>query len=228
MLGYCQLNPYEQTSIKCSFKYKTFHSRKCIWKYRLPKLLPFCPAGRLVKYTGTHSPKTRNLPHFATAVSTNYDYFFPGVRAPLKLVLKIMWSPNKVWKVSTSCLFGMMTSSNGNIFRVTGPLCGEFTGPGEYPTQRPVTRSIDVFFDLRLNKRLSKQPRGWWFETLSCPLWRQFNASWLFGYSLPWLNADLSPARHHRMICNDDFSLNSNCFIKKCPPHRCKIHVKDE
>ena len=27
----------------------------------------------------------------------------------------------------------MMTSSNGNIFRVTGPLCGEFTGPGEFP-----------------------------------------------------------------------------------------------
>ena len=42
-------------------------------------------------------------------------------------------------------------------FRVTGPLCGEFTGPGEFPTQRPVTRSFDVFFDLRLNKRLSKQ-----------------------------------------------------------------------
>ena len=40
-------------------------------------------------------------------------------------------------------------------FRVTGPLCGEFTGPGEFPTQRPVTRSFDVFFDLRLNKRLS-------------------------------------------------------------------------
>ena len=44
-----------------------------------------------------------------------------------------------------------MTSSNGNIFRVTGPLCGEFTGPGEVPTQRLVTRSFDVFFDLRLN-----------------------------------------------------------------------------
>ena len=28
--------------------------------------------------------------------------------------------------------------------------------PGEFPTQRPVTRSFDVFFDLRLNKRLSK------------------------------------------------------------------------
>ena len=61
----------------------------------------------------------------------------------------------------------MMTSSNGNIFRVTGPLCGEFTGPGEFPTQRPVTRSFDVFFDLRLNERLSKQPWGWGFETPS-------------------------------------------------------------
>ena len=73
--------------------------------------------------------------------------------------------------------YSMMTSSNGNIFRVTGPLCGEFTGPGEFPTQRPVTRSFDVFFDRRLNKRLSKQPRGWWLEMLSCSLWRQSNAS---------------------------------------------------
>ena len=46
----------------------------------------------------------------------------------------------------------MMTSLNGNIFRVTGHLCGEFTGPGEFPTQRPVTQSFDVFFDLRPNK----------------------------------------------------------------------------
>ena len=38
-----------------------------------------------------------------------------------------------------------MTSSNGNIFRVTGHLCGEFTGPGEFPAQRPVTRSFDDF-----------------------------------------------------------------------------------
>ena len=57
----------------------------------------------------------------------------------------------------------MMTSSNGNIFLLTGPLCGEFTGPGEFPAQRPVTRSFDVFFDLRLNTRLSKQPRDWLF-----------------------------------------------------------------
>ena len=43
--------------------------------------------------------------------------------------------------------------------------------PGEFPTQRPVTRSFDVFFDLHPNKRLSKQWWGWCFETPSCPLW---------------------------------------------------------
>ena len=51
-----------------------------------------------------------------------------------------------------------MTSSNGNIFRVTGPLCGEFTGPGEFPTQRPVTGAlmfslIRVCINGRVNNR---------------------------------------------------------------------------
>ena len=44
--------------------------------------------------------------------------------------------------------------------------------PGEFPAQRPVTRSFDVFFDLCPNKWWSKQSWGWWFETLSCSLWR--------------------------------------------------------
>ena len=35
---------------------------------------------------------------------------------------------------------------------------------GNFPSQRPVTLSFDVFFDLRLNKWLSKQPWGWWFQ----------------------------------------------------------------
>ena len=38
---------------------------------------------------------------------------------------------------------------------------------GEFPSQRPVTWSFDVFFYLRLNKQLSKQLRRWWFETPS-------------------------------------------------------------
>ena len=95
---------------------------------------------------------------------------------------------------SPACL-NMMTSSNGNIFRFTGPLCGEFTGPGEFPAQRPVTRSFDVLFDLRPNERLSKQPWGWWFETLSCSLWRHCNEQfhwhrwWMASLTMPAVRA---------------------------------------
>ena len=47
-------------------------------------------------------------------------------------------------------------------------LCaGNSPVPGEFPAQRPVTRSFHVFFDLRLIKQLSKYPPGLWFETLS-------------------------------------------------------------
>ena len=55
-------------------------------------------------------------------------------------------------------------------------LCaGNSSVPGEFHAQRPVTRSFNVFFDLRLNKRLSKQSWGWGLETLSRPLWRHCN-----------------------------------------------------
>ena len=52
---------------------------------------------------------------------------------------------------------------------------GNSTVTGEFPSQRPVTRSFDVFFDLHLNKPLSKQSWGWWFETPSRSLWRHCN-----------------------------------------------------
>ena len=61
----------------------------------------------------------------------------------------------------------------------------------EFLTQRPVTQSFDVCFDLRLNERLSKQSRGWWFEAQSHPLWRHSNVigsrSYLFGYTSHYL-----------------------------------------
>ena len=38
---------------------------------------------------------------------------------------------------------------SGNMFRVTDPLRGEFTGHRWFPSQRPVTRTFGVFFDLR-------------------------------------------------------------------------------
>ena len=69
--------------------------------------------------------------------------------------------------------FIMMTLSNGNNFLALLALCaGNSPGTGEFSAQKPVTRSFDVFSDLRLNKRLSQQSWGWWFETPSRSLWR--------------------------------------------------------
>ena len=70
----------------------------------------------------------------------------------------------------------MMTSSNENIFRVTGPSWRESTGYRWIPFTKAHDAELCYFFDLCLNKRLSKQSIRWWFETQSRSLWRQSNA----------------------------------------------------
>ena len=76
-------------------------------------------------------------------------------------------------------------------------------------TQRPVTRSFDVFFDLRLNKRLSKQPWGWWFETLSWSLWRHCNESnqGLYSLSRRRLSWSLQATRFGFRLCQSLWNL---------------------
>ena len=94
-----------------------------------------------------------------------------------------------------------MTSSNENIFRVTGLLCVEFTGHRWILAQRPVTRIFGVFFDLQLNKQLTKQSWGWWFQTPSRSLWRQCNAvSFIPSHSL--LVDSISLFHQCVIICN--------------------------
>ena len=108
------------------------------------------------------------------------DRWIPRTKASYAEYVSIWWhhdermitvDENKPYRHSNI----MMTSSNGNIFSVTGHLCGELTGTRWIPHKRPVTRSFDVLFALRPNKRLSKQLWGWWFETQSRPLWRHRN-----------------------------------------------------
>ena len=48
---------------------------------------------------------------------------------------------------------------------------------GEFPSQKPVTQSYDIFLDLRLKKRLSNQSKLRWFETPSRSLWRHCNVT---------------------------------------------------
>ena len=72
-------------------------------------------------------------------------------------------------------IYIMMTWSNGNIFRVNGPFCGEFTGDRWIPRIKASDAELWCFFGLRLNKQLGKQSRGWWFETPSRSWWRHCN-----------------------------------------------------
>ena len=78
-------------------------------------------------------------------------------------------------------------------------LCeGNSPATREFPSQRPVTSGLDVFFDLRLNKRLGKQSRRWWFKTLSHPLWRHCIATWIFR-----CRVTLWSGREQRYLGND-------------------------
>ena len=61
---------------------------------------------------------------------------------------------------------------------------------GEFPAQRPETRSFDVFFDLCPNKRWSKQSWGWWFDTPSGSLWRHSNVCVCLSFNVVFVGSD--------------------------------------
>ena len=78
--------------------------------------------------------------------------------------MQALYSVNTWWRHQMETFSALLAICVGN-----SPVTDEF------PEERSVMRSFDVFFDLRLNKRLSKQWWGWWFETPSCHLWRHYN-----------------------------------------------------
>ena len=108
----------------------------------------------------------------------------------------------------------MMTSWTGNIFRVIGPLCGNLPVTGEFPSERPVMQSFGVFLDLHLNKQFSKQSWGWWFETLSRPLWRHCNGN--VSAKCNQLSGEMShPSWHSVELCAVPFLSTPICFWRK-------------
>ena len=84
--------------------------------------------------------------------------------------------------------------------------------PGEFPAQRPVTRSFDVFFDLRLNKRLSKQSWGWWLETLSRPLWCHCNGTLEHDTHAMWMTTRVSKSVPCDPTCVEATTLKRKCL----------------
>ena len=90
----------------------------------------------------------------------------PSSVTPLQRVkdITMLCLPYSWWRHQMETFSALLAICAGN-----SPVSGEFRA------QRPVTRRFDVSFDLRLNKRLSKQSWGWWFEAQTGSLWRHCN-----------------------------------------------------
>ena len=104
---------------------------------------------------------TREKGHTCQCSSSDLGEWWPitAVIQTFSLVLSLSW-----WRHQMETFSALLASCAGN-----SPVTGEF------PAQRPVTRNLDLFFGLRLNKQSNKQSWDWWFEMPSCSSWRHCN-----------------------------------------------------
>ena len=93
-----------------------------------------------------------------------YNFLCLGDITCLCYIVQACWRPYAWWRHQMEIFSALLALCAGN-----SPVTGEI------PSQRPVTHIFALFFDLRLNKRLCIQSRGWWFETPSSSLWRNCN-----------------------------------------------------
>ena len=96
----------------------------------------------------------------------------------LSIIFSFSWTDTGINMRLSHFQWSMMTSSNGNIFRITWLLAicgGEFTGHRWILRTKASDADLWCFLWSAPKKRLSKQSRGWWFETSSRSLWRHCN-----------------------------------------------------
>ena len=109
--------------------------------------------------------------------------------------LSVLLGP--LWK-TTGHIIAMMKSSNGNIFRVTGPLWGNPPVTGGFPSQRLVTRNSDIFFDLHQNRQTTEHtiegPAIWDAIVLTIT---SINETWIESTHWSWRNVFSTKKRLH-------------------------------
>ena len=112
----------------------------------------------------TAEPTSHVIAPVSTTMATEFVYC---QICPQKVFAVDVLTPTQstsLWRHQMKTLSALLNPCEGNP-PVTGGLY----------SQEPVTQSLDVFFDLRMNKRLKKQLRCRWFETPLRSLWRQYN-----------------------------------------------------
>ena len=118
--------------------------------------------------------------------------------SPLYIIVLLLWRsnylpeviPNKqCWLWDIGWIHPRWLHQMETFSKLLALCAGNSPVTSEFPSQRPVMWSFDVSFDLHLNKRLSKQSWGWWFEMPSCSFWHHCSGHvcrWLLMYSLDY------------------------------------------
>ena len=152
-----QNNDYEYHLTSCHLRYTYARTHTCVYLSSFKLFQQMCHV--LCTYVGLADAFRSYLLAYA---SVDYAWSFWNSSLLIRPI-NFLW-----WRHQMEIFSALLALCAGN-----SPVTGEF------PSQRPVTRSLDVFFHLCPNKRLSKQSWGWWFETPSRPLWRHCNVIFL-------------------------------------------------
>ena len=142
------------------------------------------------------------------------------------------------WHVIQTAYFSIICNSwrrhQMETFSALLAICaGNSPVSGEFPAQRPVTRSFDIFFVVRLIKRLSKHSRVWWFETLSHPLWRHRNDDQrivAFSNFYSWADTLVSETLSLRLstgakVTTTKHAGNLHCWLLSFRQHMATCHI---
>ena len=145
----------------------------------------------------------------------SWYFFLMNKQCGSNFIVKLHYIPEIMYLVhSTLTSFGCGLSfcSHDDVIKWKHfQRAGNSLAPDEFPAQRPVKRSFDVFFDLRLNKPLSKQSWGWWFGTLSHPSWRHCNDH--CSHSLPKSVFDQLQSRNIKVHNNNIMGIIGQLII---------------
>ena len=149
--------------------------------------MPYCFPRSSIKFQGHTGQNITDFdPNWAFRTTGRSQLSNPSDLPCCGLGNMLIWFVHKSWnKFAWWChqmeTFSMLLA----VWKGNSPVTSEF------PSIRPVMQSFDVFFDLCLNKRLSKQSRHQWYEMpLRCSLWCHCNVCIFPHPSLnPWASS---------------------------------------
>ena len=123
--------------------------------------------------------------------------------------------------------YWMMTSSNGNIFHVTGPWCGEFTGPGWIPLTK--ASDAEIWYLIYawingwvINREAGDLRRNRAHYDLTVMVWSIFSSSLLIEENGAW-NLRILELQMNYYDCFTDRAMmtSSNGNIFRVTGHLC-------